>query len=185
MHYFFLVLFACICESKCQLSCQDTFSTIGQGLSLIDSCNDMESLSICTRTRHTIEKFLNDYNFRHGTTLKIQEMPCESHISCSMDLVSVRPSNQNSWRFVRCIRRGKIDCVNQQSLNVCKKGIQAFNTLLAENNITSDDNLFGNIQCRSSPSVFQEIPPISDQENGAAILQLSLFLWIILFCTSI
>lgn len=40
---FLLIGFNSVVESKCQLSCQDTYATHTIGVSLIDTCNDMES----------------------------------------------------------------------------------------------------------------------------------------------
>lgn len=112
MFWFVFIGFICFVESKCQLSCQDTYATHTIGVSLIDTCNDMESYTMCKRTREVIELFLRDYNNRVGTVLKIEDMDCESHISCSMELVSVRTgeSNGGPWRDVKCRNRGRIDC---------------------------------------------------------------------------
>lgn len=67
---------------------------------------------MCKRTREVIELFLRDYNKIHDTMLKIEDMDCESHISCSIDMIRVRTgeSNGGPWRDVKCENRGRIDC---------------------------------------------------------------------------
>ena len=190
--FFVFICFICLSESKCQLSCQDVYGYHIGGLSLIDTCNDMESYMMCRRTRDVIELFLRDYNKKHNTDLRIDDMDCESHISCSVNLISVASGEGNGgpWRYVKCTTRGRVDCTNQQALDICNSGITKFNALLSDNNITLSDSLSNNIRllsrsisdinCRDSPTIVQPSPPISSSGIVSEI-SLALFFLVILF----
>jgi hypothetical protein len=109
---FIFIALICLADCKCQLSFVDYYAYHRGGISLVDSCNDMETFQTCKRTRDVIQSFLKDYNDHHSTALKIQDMPCESHISCSMDLANVQSGNSNAgqWRSTRCKNPGRVDC---------------------------------------------------------------------------